>query len=84
MSEHSVRALLERLESDADLRRHLEEASTPDEKDQILHLAGFDVSSADIQEQLQKGELSDKDLEGVAGGGDPEIPSSAPARPYNP
>ena len=68
MSEHSVRALLERLESDADLRRSLEEASTPAEKDRILHLAGFDVSYAEIQEQLQTGELSDKDLEKVAGG----------------
>jgi predicted ribosomally synthesized peptide with nif11-like leader len=73
MSAEGVTALYERVSSDEEFRAQLEAAETPDDKRRIVTDAGFDVSTDDLP-TLKKlagiSELSDEDLEKVAGGAD--------------
>ena len=55
MSEHAVQALWERVQDDADFRRKIEEAPTPEEKAQIVHAARFDVGPDDLLALHQTG-----------------------------
>ncbi len=71
MSEQGVRALLARLESDQGFRERLEAAPGNDARRQIVLDAGFDVQASDLptlRSLTGIQELSDEDLEKVAGG----------------
>ena len=66
MSTESARALMERVGSDEELRKKLEGAATPEEWVGIAKDAGYDVSDDDVKRL--RSEISDDDLEKVAGG----------------
>ena len=66
MSVEDARALLERVKSDEEFRKELDAAPTPEERSRIVKDAGFDVSDDDVKRT--RTELSDEDLEKVAGG----------------
>ena len=70
MSEEQLAALLAKLKEDAGLREKLQDAAGLDTAVAVAKEAGFDVSNADLLEyQAQQAlELSDEDLEKVAGG----------------
>jgi predicted ribosomally synthesized peptide with nif11-like leader len=70
MSEESLTALLAKLKEDAGLQEKLKRASDLDVAVEMAKEAGFDVSKADwLKYQGKKTtELSDEELEGVAGG----------------
>ena len=71
MSEEQLSALLAQLREDAGLREKLQGAADLDAAVALAKEAGFDVSKADwlkYQEE-HSSELSDEELEGMAGGG---------------
>jgi predicted ribosomally synthesized peptide with nif11-like leader len=70
MSEEQLAALLAKLKDDAGLREKLQGAADLDAVLVIAKDAGFDISKADwLRYQAQQIiELSDEELEGVAGG----------------
>ena len=70
MSEEQLSALLAKLKDDAGLREKLKGAGDLDAAVGIARDAGFDVSKADwlTYQAKQTLELSDDELEGVAGG----------------
>jgi predicted ribosomally synthesized peptide with nif11-like leader len=70
MSEEQLSTLLAKLKDDAGLQEKLKGAADLDAAEAIAKEAGFDVSKADwIEYQAKKTlELSDQELEGVAGG----------------
>jgi predicted ribosomally synthesized peptide with nif11-like leader len=73
MSAEGVTALYERVSSDEEFRGQLEAAETPDDKRRIVTDAGYDVSIDDlptVKRLAGISELSDEDLEKVAGGSD--------------
>jgi predicted ribosomally synthesized peptide with nif11-like leader len=73
MSAEGVTALYERVNSDEEFRAQLETAETPDDKRRIVTDAGYDVSTDDlptVKKLAGISELSDEDLEKVAGGSD--------------
>jgi predicted ribosomally synthesized peptide with nif11-like leader len=72
MSTNGATALYERFIADEEFRVRLEDAPTNDEKRRIVTEAGYDVSPEDlptIRNLVGVRELSDEDLEKVAGGG---------------
>jgi predicted ribosomally synthesized peptide with nif11-like leader len=70
MSEEQLTALLAKLKEDAGLREKLKGAVDLDAAVAIAKEAGFDVSKADwLRHQAKQTlELTDEELEGVAGG----------------
>ena len=70
MSEEQLSALLAKLKDDAGLQEKLKGAADLDAAVALAKEAGFDVSKADwLKYQAQQTlELSDEELEGVAGG----------------
>ena len=72
MSEEQLSALLAKLKYDAVLQEKLKDAADLDAAVAIAKNAGFDVSKADWfrHQARQVLELSDGELEGVAGGKD--------------
>ena len=70
MSEEQLTALLAKLKEDAGLQEKLKGAADLDAAVALAKEAGFDVSKADwLKYQASKtAELSDEELEGVAGG----------------
>ena len=70
MSQEQLSALLTKLKDDAGLQEKLKGAADLDEAVVIAKEAGFDVSKADWlrYQATQTLELSDQELEGVAGG----------------
>ena len=70
MSEEQLSALLAKLKEDAGLREKLKGAADLDTAVAIASEAGFDVSKADWlrYQAKQTIELTDEELEGVAGG----------------
>ena len=73
MSAEGVTALYDRVSSDEEFRAQLEAAETPDDKRRIVTDAGYDVSVDDlptVKRLAGISELSDEDLEKVAGGSD--------------
>ena len=72
MSEEQVAALLAKLKEDVGLQEKFQGAANLDAAVALVKEAGFDVSKADwLKYQAQRSlELSDEDLEKVAGGGD--------------
>ncbi len=70
MSEEQLSALLAKLKEDAGLREKLQGSGDLDAAVALAQETGFDVSKADwVKYQAQQAlELSDEELEGVAGG----------------
>ncbi|MDA8354977.1 MAG: Nif11-like leader peptide family RiPP precursor [Actinomycetota bacterium] len=71
MTEETVKAFVERLSSDEAFRSRLAAAPTPAERQEMARAAGYDLSAEDmpaIKSALGIEELSDEDLEKVAGG----------------
>ncbi|MDA8354976.1 MAG: Nif11-like leader peptide family RiPP precursor [Actinomycetota bacterium] len=71
MTEETVKAFVERLSSDEAFRDRLAAAPTPEERQEMAREAGYDLSAEDmpaIKSALGIEELSDEDLEKVAGG----------------
>jgi predicted ribosomally synthesized peptide with nif11-like leader len=70
MSEEQLTALLAKLKEDEGLRKKLKGAADLDAAVAMAQEAGFDVSKADWlrYQAKQTLELSDEELEGVAGG----------------
>jgi predicted ribosomally synthesized peptide with nif11-like leader len=70
MSEEQLSALLASLKEDAGLREKLQGAADIDAAVALAKEAGFDVSKADWMKYQARQilELSDEELEGVAGG----------------
>ena len=80
MSEEQLAALLAKLKEDAGLQEKLQGAADLDAAAALVKEAGFDVSKADwLKYQAQQTlELSDAELESVAGGKqDPNSPYAA-------
>jgi predicted ribosomally synthesized peptide with nif11-like leader len=76
LSAEAATALYERVNSDEEFRARLEAADTPDDKRRIVTEAGYDVSRDDlstIRRLAGVSELSDEDLEKVAGGGNTTV-----------
>ena len=72
MSAESATALYERINSDEAFKTQLEGAPTADDKRRIVTEAGYDVNRDDLntfRKLAGVSELSDEDLEKVAGGG---------------
>jgi predicted ribosomally synthesized peptide with nif11-like leader len=72
MSVQGVTAFWERIQSDERFRERIEQAATPQEKHQVLVAAGYEVSRGDLDTLRSLAgmrEVSDEDLEKVAGGG---------------
>jgi len=78
MPEEQLAALLAKLKDDAALKERLKGAADLDAAVAIAKDAGFDVSKADwLRHQAnQTVELSDEELEGVAGGKDTGLTTS--------
>jgi len=72
MSEEELTALLAKIKDDAGLQEKLKGAADLDAAVALAKEAGFDVSKADwLKYQAQQTmELSDEELEGIAGGRD--------------
>jgi predicted ribosomally synthesized peptide with nif11-like leader len=72
MSEEQLTALLAKIKEDAGLQEKLKGAADIDAAIALVKEAGFDVSKADWlkYQAKQTVELSDEELEGVAGGSD--------------
>ena len=71
MSEEQLSALLAKLKGDAELQEKLKGAADLDAAVALAKEAGFDVTKADWLKYQAKltFELSDEELEGIAGGG---------------
>jgi predicted ribosomally synthesized peptide with nif11-like leader len=68
MSEEQLKAFLEKVKADTNLQEKLKAAANPDAVAAIAKEAGFSISADDLK-QGQPSELSEEELEGVAGGG---------------
>jgi predicted ribosomally synthesized peptide with nif11-like leader len=71
MSTEGATALFERMSSDEGFRTQLEGAATPDDKRRIVTEAGYDLTREDLSTMRRlagASDLSDDDLEKVAGG----------------
>ncbi|KZR80516.1 Nitrogen fixation protein of unknown function [Prochlorococcus marinus str. MIT 1342] len=66
MSEEQLKAFLEKVKADTSLQEKLKAASDADAVVSIAKEEGFSISADDIK--AQQSELSDEELEGVAGG----------------
>ena len=69
MSQDQLDALITRLASDPTFAASLAAATTVEDAQQIAAKHGFDVTSADLTAATSNGNLTDADLEAVAGGG---------------
>ena len=71
MSEEQLKAFLEKVKADASLREKLKAAVDANAVASIAKEAGFMISADDLTKEiqrLQQLELSEEELEGVAGG----------------
>ena len=73
MSEKQVKAFLEKVKGDTNLQEKLKAAADADAALAIAKEAGFAITTQDIQSMQSSTELSDDDLEGVAGGSSPWV-----------
>jgi len=69
MSEDQLKAFLEAVKADAGLQEKLNAAADPDAVVVIAKDAGFMISAEELQRA--QAEVSEEELEGVAGGGAP-------------
>ena len=69
MSEEQLKAFIEKVKGNSDLQQKLKSAADADAFAAIAKEAGFAITAEDVQSmQTAKTELSDDDLERVAGG----------------
>ena len=68
MSEEQLKAFLEKVKADTSLQEKLKAATDPDAVVVIAKAAGFMISVDDLN-NADPQELSEEELEGVAGGG---------------
>ena len=68
MSEEQLKAFMEAVKVDAGLQEKLKAAADTDAVLAITKEAGFDVNKAELLKYQDSDELSDEDVEGVAGG----------------
>ena len=68
MSEEQLKAFLEKVKGDTSLQEKLKETTNSDAVLAIAKEAGFSISDDDLTKA--QAELSEEELEGVAGGGD--------------
>ena len=66
MSEEQLKAFLEKVKGDTNLQERLKAAANPDAVVSIAKEAGFSISADDLT--MTQWDLSDEELEGVAGG----------------
>ena len=71
MSEEQLKAFLEKVRADTSLKEKLKAASDADGVVAIAKEAGFKISAEDLKNT--EVELSEEELEGVAGGGDEDL-----------
>ncbi|QNI56292.1 nif11-like leader peptide domain protein [Synechococcus sp. BIOS-E4-1] len=69
MSEEQLKAFLEKVEGDTSLQEKLKAASNPDAVLAIAKESGFSISDDDLK-NTQSMMISEKELEGAAGGSD--------------
>ena len=69
MSEEQFKAFLEKVKTDTGLQEELKGAADVDAVIDIAKEAGFAITAEDIQSMQSSTDLSDEELEGVAGGG---------------
>ena len=69
MSEEQLKAFLEKVKADTSLQEKLKAAADSDAVLAIAKEAGFAITAEDIQSMQSATDLSDDELEGVAGGG---------------
>jgi predicted ribosomally synthesized peptide with nif11-like leader len=74
MSEEQLKAFLDALQGDTALQERLKAAADTDAVVALAREAGFAISQAEIEAAQQNMELSDKELERVAGGTRQAIP----------
>ena len=67
MSVESAKKFLEKYKSDEAFAKSVNEAKSAEERNKIILGAGFDFTQAELNE-CRGGELSDADLDAVAGG----------------
>ena len=70
MSEEQLKAFLEQVKTDTSLQEKLKAAADADAALAIAKEAGFAITAEDIQSMQSATDLSDAELEGVAGGSD--------------
>ena len=68
MSEEQLKSFLEKVKTDTALQEKLKAAADADAALAIAKEAGFAITAEDIQSMQSATDLSDKELEGVAGG----------------
>ena len=68
MSQDQLDALIARLASDPTFASALSAATTAEDAQRVASEHGFDVTPAELTALASNGELSDADLESVAGG----------------
>ena len=68
MSEEQLKAFLEKVKADTSLQEKLKAAADSDAVLAIAKEAGFAITAQDIQSTQSSTNLSDEELEGVAGG----------------
>ena len=75
MSEEQLNAFLEKVKSDTELQEKLKAAASPEAAIEIAKEAGFLITAEELQSFAQSTtvELSEKDLENVAGGAGAEV-----------
>ena len=69
MSEEQLKSFLEKVKTDTGLQEKLKGAADADAALAIAKEAGFAIKAEDIQSMQSSTDLSDEELEGVAGGG---------------
>ena len=80
MSEEQLKAFLEKVKDDTSLQEKLKAAADSDAVIAIAKEAGFSISADDLKNA--KSELSDEELEGVAGGRNCGAWYTDPAEPW--
>ncbi|MCP4293428.1 MAG: Nif11-like leader peptide family natural product precursor [bacterium] len=66
MSIESAKAFLERMNTDGDFRKELDEKSSPEDRMQFTKANGFDFSKEEFEQV--KSEMSEEELENLWGG----------------
>ena len=69
MSEEQLKSFLEKVKADTSLQEKLKGAADADAVLEIAKEAGFAITAEDIQSMQSRVELSEDEVEGVAGGG---------------
>jgi predicted ribosomally synthesized peptide with nif11-like leader len=66
MSEEQLKAFLDAVKADQGLQQKLKAATDPDEAAAVAKAAGFAIAAGDFK--ILQAEISDQELEGLAGG----------------